>query len=415
MKAVELFTGMGGLALGLERAGFEHLALVEWDRDAHQTARENHPGWPLGPEPIDVTLYAYDSIPEGIDLLAGGPPCQPFSLGGKHHGQHDHRNMFPEMVRAQRALRPKAILVENVYGLNRPAFRPYLDYILLQLRYPFVLARPGEDWEHHKARLERVGQRQPRAETYEVGAPLLINAADYGAPQIRRRILIVGFRRDLGVTWTPPEPTHSRDVLGRAQDVKGSYWQEHGLPDRGGDGINALRVPDGRLRWNTVRDALGHTMRNAMGQVVYENELPPPVDGQEHPVFRNHVGVPGARVYAGHTGNALDRPAKAVKAGDHGCPGGEHVLIRDDGTIRYFTVREVARLQGFPDSVHFTCSRTEAMRQIGNAVPVPVAEAFGMAVKHTLESAGGKRASRTARRKPRAGWEKPAAQEAALA
>lgn len=369
LEAVELFTGMGGLALGLEIAGFKHLALVEWDKDSHQTLADNHPDWPAG-QPTDVREQDYSHLPIDIALLAGGPPCQPFSLGGKHRGQADHRNMFPEVVRAQRALRPKAVLVENVYGLNRPAFRPYLEYIILQLRYPFVPPLANEDWETHKARIQRAAAtRQPLDETYDVTFSL-INAADYGAPQIRRRVLFVGFRRDLGIQWTPPQPTHSQEALHYAQTVTGSYWREHDLPDRRPRQTTALRFSDGRARWRTVRDAI--------------RGLPEPVDGQEDSTWRNHVGIPGARVYAGHTGNTLDRPAKAVKAGDHGCPGGEHVLVRDDGSLRYFTVREVCRLQGFPDDVYFTCSRTEAMRQLGNAVPVPVAETFGGAVAAAL-------------------------------
>ncbi len=382
LKAVEMFTGMGGLALGLELSGFEHLALIELDKSSHQTLAANHPLWKAG-NPADVTGYDYSKLPTGIDLLAGGPPCQPFSLGGKHGGQDDRRNMFPEVVRAQRNLRPKAVLVENVYGLLRPAFKPYFEYILLQLRYPFMERRNNEAWEDHKARLIQQGGRQRRALSYHV-FPQLINAADYGAPQIRRRVIIVGFRRDLGIEWTPPKASHSRMALEYAQKIDGSYWRDHGLAGQRVYGANSVLAATDSLRWNTVRDALGHTMRDADGGFVYDKDLPEPADAKEHEPFLNHVGIPGARVYAGHTGNLQDRPAKAIKAGDHGCPGGEHVLVREDGSLRYFTVREVCRLQGFPDSIHFTCSRTEAMRQLGNAVPVPVAKAFGGAVAQAL-------------------------------
>ncbi len=371
--AVELFTGLGGLALGLERAGFGHLALVEWDRQACETVRLNHPNWPL--HEADVREFDFDSLPKGIDLLAGGPPCQPFSVGGKHQGHADGRNMFPEVFRAQRCLQPKFLLLENVYGLVRTTFRPYFEYILLQLRFPFVVAEGGESWEEHKARLLRVTGQSERelSQSYDITYKV-INAADYGVPQIRRRVIIVGVRRDLGVSfpWSAVPPTHSREALLYAKLVSGSYWDEHALPSPPPrPGGNNLRQPT-LERWRTIRDAI--------------RDLPEPINGSEAVGFVNHVGIPGARVYQGHTGNPLDEPSKTVKAGDHGCPGGEHVLIKDNGEIRYLTVRESARLQGFPDDIRFTCSRTEAMRQLGNAVPVPVAEAFARVIYGILDS-----------------------------
>lgn len=99
--------------------------------------------------------FLYGDYADGVDLLAGGPPCQPFSVGGKHAGMLDARNMFPEMIRAARELRPKAILVENVSGLTRRAFHTYLEYIRLQLSFPEVTERDGEAWPEHMARLER--------------------------------------------------------------------------------------------------------------------------------------------------------------------------------------------------------------------------------------------------------------------
>ena len=100
----------------------------------------------------------------------------------------------------------------------------------------------------------------------------------------------------------------------------------------------------------------------------------------------NHIVNPGARSYPGHTGSPLDEPAKTLKAGDHGVPGGENMLARPDGSIRYFTVREAARLQTFPDDYVFQGAWSEAMRQLGNAVPVKLAESIASAVARTLET-----------------------------
>lgn len=103
----------------------------------------------------------------------------------------------------------------------------------------------------------------------------------------------------------------------------------------------------------------------------------------------NHVFNPGARSYPGHTGSPLDEPGKTLKAGDHGVPGGENMLLRPDGSVRYFTVREAARLQTFPDDYVFRGSWTETMRQLGNAVPVRLAEVIAGSVAATLRAAEG--------------------------
>lgn len=100
----------------------------------------------------------------------------------------------------------------------------------------------------------------------------------------------------------------------------------------------------------------------------------------------NHNFNPGARSYVGHTGSPLDEPGKTLKAGDHGVPGGENMIARADGSVRYFTVREAARLQTFPDDYTFRGAWTEAMRQLGNAVPVRLAEAVARSVAQKLLS-----------------------------
>jgi DNA (cytosine-5)-methyltransferase 1 len=120
-------------------------------------------------------------------------------------------------------------------------------------------------------------------------------------------------------------------------------------------------VPPPQLPWFTVRDAISDLPRPAKSRTLDEPGL-------------NHFFIPGARKYVGHSGSPLDEPAKTLKAGVHGVPGGENTLAMPDGSVRYFTIRESARLQTFPDDFVFPCSWTESMRQIGNAVPVQLAE-----------------------------------------
>ena len=160
MRAVELFTGAGGLGIGVSRAGFEPVAVVERDRYCCDTIRENQErsleplvNWPL--VQVDVRNFDYGEIDGDVDLVSGGPPCQPFSLGGKHRGRLDSRDMFPEAIRAVRELKPRAFLFENVKGLTRPAFANYFEYMRLQLAYPVLVRNPDETWTDHLARLER--------------------------------------------------------------------------------------------------------------------------------------------------------------------------------------------------------------------------------------------------------------------
>lgn len=392
MKSVELFAGAGGLAMGCEIAGFNHLAVVEWDKWACDTVRENqNRGYPLLANWVlhegDVRTFDWSSVPPGIDLLAGGPPCQPFSIGGKHKAHADNRDMFPATVEVIRQLKPKAFIVENVKGLTRSSFANYFTYIQLQLEFPEVPPLMNEDWSEHLTRLQvekTSGKRKGRGLTYNV-VPTLVNAADYGVPQKRERVFIIGFRDDLGIEWSFPNPTHSYDALLRDQWITGVYWKRHGIsrppvPQRLANRIAKLRQEPlfSTLAWRTVRDAI--------------HGLPKPRSPAAARV-PNHVFQAGARSYPGHTGSPLDLPAKTLKAGDHGVPGGENMLVDDDGGVRYFTVRESARIQTFPDGFRFHGSWTETMRQLGNAVPVllaqrvasSVAEQLSLAALRTLE------------------------------
>lgn len=376
MKSIELFSGAGGLALGLEAAGFEHVALVERNRDACATLRLNRPQWNLLES--DVREIKFGEMGH-VDLVAGGPPCQPFSIGGKARGYDDTRDMFPQAVRAVKELRPKAFMFENVRGLLRQSFSNYVEFIRLQLTYPEFPVSQNLPWDVNLQRLQKHHSSKTRLAdglTYQVYTHLA-DAADFGVPQRRHRVFFIGLRSDLNTEWFFPSPTHSQDELLRQKFVTGEYWKQNGLP-RSSETPSRLNSRILRLqsepalfktreRWNTVRDAL--------------KGLPPP--NQDTP-FQNHVLQPGAKSYPGHTGSTWDEPAKALKAGNHGVPGGENMLRDDHDQVRYFSVRESARIQTFPDSYIFSGSWTESMRQLGNAVPVRLAQTVAASIHSHL-------------------------------
>ncbi len=388
-NSVELFSGAGGLALGLAAAGFHHEVFVERDSHACNTLRYNQSvGFPLLTSGNiiegDARNFPFSSLNGPISLVAGGPPCQPFSIGGKHKCYDDKRDMFPVAVKAVRELCPYVFVFENVKGLLRASFTNYLQYITLQLNHPNLTKGENEGWEDHLCRLEKRHTAGNASDIEYRTVIRLLNAADYGIPQRRERIFIVGFRNDLQTEWNFPKQTHSEDSLIWAKWITGTYWDEHQIArkDRplpteydSGQAHRVLReygmfCPDAQ-RWRTVRDALSNFPDNPL----------------------NHEIRDGARSYPGHTGSDIDEPAKTLKAGDHGVPGGENMVRYPDGSVRYFSVRESCRIQTFPDDFRVTGSWTEGMRQIGNAVPVKLAEVVGNSIYKQLETALGKTTS----------------------
>lgn len=387
INSIELFAGAGGLALGFSSQNVTHKAIVEWNSYACNTIRINKQSnvnpishWPDVIEG-DVRNLDYNNFEE-IDLVTGGPPCQPFSLGGKHGSFLDARDMFPQAIRAVRENQPRAFVFENVQGLTRTAFSDYFDYILLQLEYPSLVAHKGEEWLSHLLRITQHRESGALSE-YKIQWKL-VNAANYGVPQKRMRVFIVGFRADLDVDFNFPAESHSHHSLLLSQWGTGSYWDIHKVakknqPMRPVKIDNLLQkivthgIAEGSAPWITVRDAIC--------------DLPDPENDPNSKLIQAHKYQPGARIYPGHTGSPLDEPAKALKAGDHGVPGGENMLRRPDGTVRYFTVRESARIQTFPDSFIFSGTWTETMRQLGNAVPVRLASVIAGSVCMSLRAA----------------------------
>jgi DNA (cytosine-5)-methyltransferase 1 len=172
--SIELCAGAGGQALGLEKAGFEHIELIEIDHNACNTLRFNRPNWNV----IEGDIRNYFPKPSvQIDLLSGGVPCPPFSVAGKQLGPNDERDLFPEALRLVAELRPKAVMLENVRGLLDSVFDEYRTNIIQQLEKLGYTA----DWR-------------------------LINASDYGVSQLRPRVVFVGIRKEMAPYFSWPSP-----------------------------------------------------------------------------------------------------------------------------------------------------------------------------------------------------------------
>jgi DNA (cytosine-5)-methyltransferase 1 len=330
---VEFFCGGGGLAVGLAASGFRHLGLFDSDEAAIHTINANTDFLALCTDlRQSLTQVTKEFEDEQVDLFAAGPPCQPFSMAGKRHGAKDRRNLFPEVFLAIAKLQPKIVLIENVHGLlwGDGQAKTYADYVEKQLCFINSLPEDPGQWVRHFRRLEKLCTKAD----YCVNKWVL-NAADFGVAQTRKRAFLVATRSDfLDKQIKPPIPTHTSQ--------------------------SNNRVPNGRLPWVTVRDVLSSIE-------------PPGAPGSQ----KNHSFVPGARTYKGHTGSRLDAPSKTITAGTHGVAGGQNTLVMDDGSVRYFTLYECQLLQGFPGDFEFCGSKTAIYRQIGNAVPPPLAKAVG--------------------------------------
>ena len=308
LTSVELCAGAGGQALGLEQAGFAHTALVEIDRHCCNTLRHNRPEWNVLEEDMRIFKERSGSF-KGIDLLAGGLPCPPFSVAGKQLGELDERNLFNDAIDIVDATRPQAVMIENVRGFLDAVFHDYRERLKVQLK------KLGYDTDWR-----------------------LLNASDYGVPQLRPRVVIVAVQqaRSELFNWPDPNP-HNPPTVGAtlyelmaARGWKGATaWREQadeiaptivgGSKKHGGPDLGPTRA---RAAWATL---------GVEGRTIAP-EAPDPF----------HSGMPR------------------------------------------LTVPMVARLQGFPDDWHFTGAKTNAYKQVGNAFPPPVARAVATQISKAL-------------------------------
>lgn len=314
MKVIELFSGAGGLALGLEQAGLETVALVEQDKWACATLRSNRPGWNVIESPVEEVQFTRGQA----DVVAGGFPCQAFSYAGKKLGLQDTRGtLFYEFARVVDEVQPKLFIAENVKG--------------------FLTHDGGKTLATAVELLSELG--------YIVEYKLL-NAADYGVPQLRERLILVGTRGDKKFAWPAvqlPRPV-LRDVL---LDCPESAGQSYSARDKQVFDL----VPEGGNWRNLPREVLANYVPYLLGK---------------------HGG--GSTQTAKRL--SLDDQSPTILTSPH-----QKTTARCHPTeTRPLTVRESARIQGFPDDWSFQGGIAAQYKQIGNAVPVTLAKALGQAI-----------------------------------
>jgi DNA (cytosine-5)-methyltransferase 1 len=308
MQSIEFCAGAGGQALGLEQAGFQHEALVEIEPDFARTLRLNRPLWDVHA----ADMNAFDGRPyRGVELLAGGLPCPPFSIAGKQLGEKDERNLFPAALRLIDEIKPKAVMIENVRGFLSAVFEDYRQNLKEQLRKLGYQT----DWR-------------------------LLNASDFGVPQLRPRVVIIALRNDLAGAFAWPEVRpHNPPTVGET------------LKD-----LMAANGWAGAERW--ARQA---------------GDIAPTIVG-------------GSKKHGGpDLGPTRARQAWA-SLGVEGRSLAETAPEPDFCGMPRLTVRMVARVQGFPDDWQFYGRKTAAYRQVGNAFPPPVACAVAQSLKLALSA-----------------------------
>lgn len=308
LTCIEICAGAGGQALGLAMAGFVHLALVEYEKDYCSVLKQNRPEWNV----ICEDVHNFNGFPyRGVDLLAGGVPCPPFSVAGKQLGKDDERDLFPEAIRLIAETQPRAIMLENVRGFLDPGFSEYRESILASIR----------------------------ALGYDTQIKLL-NASDYGVPQLRPRVVIIGIQNNEKNSFSYPDES----LL---------------PPPTVGESLIDLMSTNG---W-----------KGAKKWASQANQIAPTLVGGSKKHGGPDLGPTRAKKAWANLG--VDGKGIANSAPEPDFEG-----------MPRLTSRMMARLQGFPDTWFFGNKKTHACRMIGNAFPPPVAKAVGEKIRECLEN-----------------------------
>lgn len=380
LTSVEICAGAGGQAVGLHNAGFDHRALVEWDPHAVRTLVANVGGWPGWTqeradalEPMDVKEFLGSKVHANLglevgelDLLAGGVPCPPFSLAGKRLGKDDERDLFPDALRIVRALRPKAVMIENVRGILEPpeVFIDYRSYILSELRdCGYAVPAIEDHWLPEKQDLAMRGVWRR------------LDASDFGVPQLRPRAILVAIRKDIleqngtEFVWPQGLARTQASVVGKLRKSMRERCED--FWDRNQDGEPA--APGDRTGKRVFYDWLIHAKK---AKDAGRGVAPTLVGGS-----RKHGGADLGPTRAKRAWEALGINAMGVANDRKECDP-ERDLFRPAGPM--LTVEQAAIIQGFPQDWDFQGKKTARYRQVGNAFPPPVAEAVGRAIAAVL-------------------------------
>jgi len=320
LRTLSLFSGGGGLDLGFDRAGYEHIASYELIPICEETFKINRPNWKIytGLDNGDVTKVDWRKYSNRVDVIHGGPPCQPFSIAGEQKGINDDRNMWGEFTRAVNSIKPKAFIAENVLGLLNPKFDGFVKYYILD-----------ELKDYHIVKFE-------------------MNAANYGVPQIRRRVFFVGFKNKKDFKkFNIPKPTH-HNGFSKTLDL---FSME--LPKVFG-----------------VRKALG------LSDIGYDNLAP---------TIRS--GFTGKRNTTSILNSSAGQEAWAkMEIWPNGVQKDRSKASSFPAKNKHFrlSIDDVALLQGFPEDWKFAGAVYQQLGQIGNSVAPPVAYNVAVEVSKAL-------------------------------
>ncbi|ALC16342.1 DNA-cytosine methyltransferase [Desulfuromonas soudanensis] len=322
MHIIDLFSGPGGLSLGLRRAGLKVLANVEINRDA-MTTYTSHDSDAIHFNE-DVRRISFSPFRGKVDIVVGGPPCQPFSIGGLQKGKADKRDMIPEFIRCLEEVQPEAFLMENVPGLIFKKARPYFDDVLVRL------ADCG----------------------YQLNWAVL-NSADYGVPQKRKRLIVLGARNRQLKFPMPSHGPETKHLHIKALDILG----DNPIGDQPNCPVKYAKYPDLRLS-----PYAGH-IYNGGGRPIDP-------DGPCHTILASSGGY---KTHWLDTANIAPAYHAHLRAG--GAPW--------EGAVpgaRRLSVEECALIQTFPQDLNFSGKRSAQYKQVGDAVPPELAFAVGKAL-----------------------------------